>query len=63
MQPANVTTLKLLASGLFLAGFLLIAYATLSLGLILAGIILACTTVVISEIRNAKKELMESLKH
>jgi len=51
-----------LALGLFVSGILLIQYATLSLGLIIAGVIVACTTVLVNEIRDAKREITERIE-
>jgi hypothetical protein len=62
MNHANVITLRILSIGLFIAGIPLIYCPTLSLGLILTGVILACTTILINEIRDAKSAILEKLK-
>lgn len=62
MNRANVITLRILSVGLFVAGIALTHLALLSLGLILTGVIVACTTVLINEIRDAKSAIFERLK-
>ena len=62
MNHANTITLTLLSIGLFVAGIALIHCPTLSLGLILTGVTLACTAVLINEIRDARSAILEKLK-
>lgn len=62
MNRANVITLRILSIGLFMAGILLNRLGMLSLGLILTGVIMACTTVLINEIRDAKSAIIDKLK-
>lgn len=59
VRKANVVGMRLLAVGLFVGGMVLISVPSLSLGLILAATVIACTTVVIDEIRAAKREVLE----
>ena len=62
MKQANVIALTFLALGLFISGIVLVHYATLSLGLIIAGVAIACTTVAINEIRDAKREIIGKIE-
>lgn len=59
---ANVVTLRLLAVGLFVGGIVSTAMPRLSLGLILAAVVISCTAIVITEIREAKREIVEKLR-
>ena len=61
MRQANVTTLRVLAVILFVAGAVLIGDPSWSLGSILAATVMSCTRLVIDEIREAKRELMGKL--
>lgn len=62
MKNANTLFLALLAVGLWVSGLALTSYPTLSLGLILAGFVAGCTTVLVNEIREAKKEIVERME-
>jgi len=61
MRRANLTTLRFLAVALFIAGAVLIPAPSWTLGLILGATVIACTTLVIDEIREAKREVMGKL--
>jgi hypothetical protein len=62
MGPTNVTTVRIIAVFLFLAGAVLIPDPTWTLGLILAATVIGCTTVVVDEIRHARQELIKRLE-
>ncbi len=62
MKQSNPMMLTLLAVGLFTAGILSMQHATLSLGLTIAGVALACTVVIINEIRSAKAEIIRKME-
>jgi len=65
MKQANVTALTVLALILFVAGIahiVLIPYGVLALGLMMASFVLACTIVVINEIREAKRRIIEEME-
>jgi hypothetical protein len=62
MKQSNLMMLTLLAVGLFTAGVVSMQHATLSLGLIIAGVALACTVVMINEIRSAKAEIIRRME-
>jgi len=62
MGQANLITLRLLAVGLFVGGIVSTRLPGLSLGLIFAAVVIACTALVIIEIREAKREIVEKLQ-
>lgn len=62
MRRANSAGMKILAVVLFLSGAVLVPDPTWTLGLIVIASVIACTTVVIDEIRDAKRELIEKLE-
>lgn len=62
MRRANSAGMKILAVALFLSGAVLVPDPTWTLGLIVIASVIACTTVVIDEIRDAKRELIERLE-
>jgi hypothetical protein len=62
MGQANLVTLRLLAVGLFIGGIVSTGLPSLSLGLILAAVVISCTALVVTEIREAKREIIEKLR-
>jgi len=62
MNQANVRVLTFLAVVLFIAGIMLYSVGLLGLGLTITGVIFACTTVVINEIRDAKRRILEKIE-
>jgi Zn-dependent membrane protease YugP len=62
MNQANVRVMTFLAVGLFVSGIMLFSVGVLGLGLIITGVIFACTTVVINEIRDAKRRILEKIE-
>ena len=61
MQKANTIFLTAMAVFLFVSGLVLMRYGMLSLVLITAGVIVACTVVVVNEIRHAAEQVIASL--
>jgi hypothetical protein len=62
MNQANVRLLGFLSVGLFASGILLFEFGVLGVGLTLAGVTFACTTVLINEIRDAKRRILEKIE-
>jgi len=62
MNQANVRVMTFLAVGLFISGIMLFSVGVLGLGLMITGVIIACTTVVINEIRDAKRRILEKIE-